>query len=436
MKGVVNFPAKPHQKAVLNDPHRHRCVVMHRRAGKTVMACFACLAELMSVRRPMPRIGYLAPYLKQAKQLAWDYLTNTVSQAPQHFQVNRGELSITFLPNKGKLTLWGADNIQAIRGQYFDFICIDEMADIDPGLWESVIVYTLADRQGRALVMGTPRGRMNQLYAMSRFHESDPDWSYHCYPVDQTDMIDAGELERLQRAVASGHLNEAIFQQEMHCSFNAALQGAIYGKEMDRLQADGRFTTIEFDASLPVMTAWDLGYADATAVIHIQRRGNQLHAIGYDEFTLMKLPDIIASLKGKPWAINYQAHYGPHDLMVTEYGSGNSRWQIAAGLGVEFEPPVNWSVEDGIESVRAMLPNLWISTKNGGDRLLEVLINYRYEFDDDHRCYKVRPLHDWTSHGADAMRMFAVAHDPTRFLREEASSRRGRRASSQLQWLF
>jgi len=38
IKGRVNFKPKPHQYAVMTDQHRHRCAVMHRRAGKTVMA--------------------------------------------------------------------------------------------------------------------------------------------------------------------------------------------------------------------------------------------------------------------------------------------------------------------------------------------------------------------------------------------------------------
>jgi phage terminase large subunit len=439
MHGIINFPAKAHQAALLNDQTRHRCFVGHRRCGKTVTAVFACIQEALSCPRPFPRIAYLAPYLKQAKKLAWDYLSNTVAQAPRHFEIHRGELTVKFRPNNATISLLGADNIDAIRGQYFDFIVVDEMADIDPGLWDSVLVYCLADRMGRALIMGTPRGRMNKLYDFYELGRSgdDPDWSSHMVRVDQTDMVHPSELERLQRMVAKGLISKSLYLQEMECSFAAALIGAIYGDQMDQLQAADRYTTIEYDASLPVMTSWDLGYADATAVIHWQRRGNQLLVIGYDEFTLTSLTDIIATLKGKPWAVNYSEHYGPHDIAVTEYGSGNSRWEIAQRLGFEFEPSVNWSKEDGIESVRAMLPNVWITNKNGGQRLLECLVSYRYEFDDDRKAYKVTPLHDWTSHACDAVRMFAVAQDPARFLKEASTrGRRGRGSSGQLQWTF
>jgi phage terminase large subunit len=440
MRGFVNFPAKPHQAAVLNDRTRNRCIVFHRRAGKTVLAVFACLEAVMTCTRPMPRVGFISPFLKQSKKLAWDYLANTVAQAPHVFDISKGELTVTFRPNAGKITLYGADNIDAIRGVYFDFVVVDEMADVDPALWDSVLVYCLADRSGRALISGTPRGRMNKLYEFALMGQdaAEPDWSYHCYTAEQTGMLPQGEIDRMKRQVEAGHLNRALYAQEMECSFNAALIGAIYGDEMNRLQAEGRYTSLSFDPSLPVMTAWDLGWADATAVWHIQRRGNQLHVIGYEEFSLTKLPDIIAALKAKPWAANYSEHFGPHDLNVTEYGSGNSRWQIADRLGFTFEVTPNWSKEDGIESVRSLLPMLWINTENGGGRALEVLVNYRFEFDADHRAFKVKPLHDWTSHGADALRMFAVAHDAARFgSGTSGNSRRRGRAGNQLeiQWL-
>src|SRR5262245_38153872 len=122
MRGVINFPAKPHQAAVLNDQTRHRVVVMHRRSGKTVCACFACLHAVMTCKLPMPRVGFISPFLKQSKKLAWDYLVNTVRQAPHVFDVSRGELTITYKPNGGKIELLGADNIDAIRGTFFDFV--------------------------------------------------------------------------------------------------------------------------------------------------------------------------------------------------------------------------------------------------------------------------------------------------------------------------
>src|SRR5262245_64483209 len=134
MHGAILFRAKPHQKAVLNDQTRHRCVVMHRRAGKTVTAVFALIEALLTCQRPHPRVAFISPFLKQSKKLAWDYLANTVSQAPHVFDISKGELTVNCRLNNGKAMLLGADNIDAIRGIYLDFVVVDEMADVDPNL--------------------------------------------------------------------------------------------------------------------------------------------------------------------------------------------------------------------------------------------------------------------------------------------------------------
>jgi hypothetical protein len=186
------------------------------------------------------------------------------------------------------------------------------------------------------------------------------------------------------------------------------LIGAIYGNEMDCLQNEGRFTTVRHDASLPVMTTWDLGYKDSTAIWFLQQVGSEIRAIEYQEWTLTSLVDIIKQVKDKPYI--YGEHFAPHDLRVREYGSGRSRRDIASELGIEFTLAPNWSIEEGIEAVQGILGHLWIDQKSA-DRGLECLVNYKFDYDDTLRCFKTKPLHSWASHGADALRMFAVARD-------------------------
>ena len=403
IKGRIKFRPKPHQLAVLSDKKRHRGVVMHRRAGKTVMAIFAGLEAQLSCKLPSPRIGYIAPYLKQAKRLAWDYLASVTNGGGDHFEIHQGDLTTRFVHNDAKFMLLGADNLEAIRGQYFDLIIVDELADCDPRLWHSVIRPALADRKGRAILMGTPKGRMNMLYELSQKEPDDPEWSFHKYDVTQTKMLDADEVEAARRDMPS-----ALFEQEFMCSFNAALVGAVYGAEMNKLQAEGRLLRIPHDPAFPVTTAWDLGYADATAIWYFQFIGSEVRAIEYEEHTLKSLVEIGALVRGKPYI--YDRHYGPHDLHQHELGSGNSRADILSRLGIEFEPPVNWPVEDGIEAVRAFIPHLFIDSANA-QMGLECLVNYEYVFDESARAFKTKPRHNWASHGADAIRMIAVAVD-------------------------
>jgi hypothetical protein len=408
VKGVINFKPRPHQKAVLDDKHRHRGVAMHRRAGKTVCATVDGWSNLLTCRLPSPRGVYIAPYLKQAKKLAWDYLRRMVRDNPPGlFTINESDLSITFQPRDAKLVLAGSDNVDALRGHYWDWCCIDEVADCDPRLWPEVIRPALADRKGRALIMGTPKGRMNLLYDLSRKPADDPDWSWHCYNVTQTNALDPEEVEAARR-----EMSEPLFEQEFMCSFNAALVGAIFGAEMTELQNAGRFTTVKYEKSLPVIASFDLGFADATAVWFLQVAGTEIRAIDYREWTLTSLVEIAADIHkmGYPRL----TCIGPHDLRVHELGSGRSRLEQMESLGLNFDIAPNWSIEDGIEATRLIFPHLWIDCAQ--ERALECLVNYKFAYDDVRRAFKVVPLHDWTSHCIDALRMFAVTHSANRQL--------------------
>jgi hypothetical protein len=436
IKGRINFDAKPHQRAVLNDRKRHRAAVMHRRAGKTVTAVFDGYETVLGCPLPSPRIVYIAPFLKQAKKLAWDYMASVAQSGNRYgefFDINKGELCITFLPKDSKFFLLGADNIDAIRGMYFDKAIVDELADCDPRLWTSVLRPALADRQGRGLLMGTPKGRMNMLYDLSKVAADDPDWSFHRYDVTQTDMLRPEEIEGARR-----DMSEAMFQQEFMCSFNAALVGAVFGREMDELQAARRLTTVKYDAALPIITAWDLGWADATSIGIYQRAGTEVRCIGYLELTFSKLPDSIRALREWCGARNIDLtgarHIGPHDLAVHELGSGMSRMHIAQQMGFEFEYAPKWSLADGVEAVRNLIPHLWIDEAEGM-RLLECCVNYSYGYDEQGRSFKTTPKHDWTSHGVDQLRMLAVTYDQSRTLSQpllfdDFNTGRGRRYAS------
>lgn len=425
IEGRIAIKPRPHQLAVLQSRKRHRAVNMHRRAGKTVTAILAALECQMTCKLPSPRIFYISPFLKQSKKLAWDYLASITQSGGDHFSINRSELTTTFKHNDGRIILAGADNIDSLRGVYCDLAIVDEVADVDPNLWGSVLRPALADRKGRALIMGTPKGRMNMLYDLS-LKADDPDWQYFQYDYTQTDMLDAAEVEAMRR-----EMSEAMFEQEMLCSFNAALIGAVYGKEMNALQAEGRFSKVAYDRQWPVFTAWDLGWRDATAVWFCQMIGNQVHVIDYREFAFQSLVEIAQEIRNYDYEYAGM-HYGPHDLYQHELGSGNSRADILSRFGFNFNPPVNWPLEDGIEAMRAMLPNVWID----GDkcrRLLECLVNYKYDVAPDGVSYKTKPAHNWSSHGCDAGRMLAVALDKS--IRPSATSRK-RRGDGDQGWLI
>jgi hypothetical protein len=196
------------------------------------------------------------------------------------------------------------------------------------------------------------------------------------------------------------------FAQEMECSFNAAVRGAYFGKVLAEAEEEGRICQVPYDPALPVSTSWDLGIADATAIWYLQvSPGGQIRLINYQEYHGASIPDIIREMRKLPY--QYNTHIAPHDIRVRELGTGTSRYEVAATNGVRFHICRNMPLMDGIDATRNMLRKTWIDT----DKCqlgLNFLQLYRADFNERTGVPSTRPLHDHTSHAADALRMFAV----------------------------
>lgn len=173
--------------------------------------------------------GYIAPYLKQAKQIAWRKLKRYVSETfgkdwkTIGIQKNESELWIQ-LPNGARIQLFGADNADAIRGLYFDGVVIDEIADMKSEVWNAVIRPALADRQGWALLIGTPKG-MNELYKFYQRGLKDPNWKSLIFPVNQTNLpwLPPSEVKALE-----DDMTESMYAQEMLCDFQASSDDVLF----------------------------------------------------------------------------------------------------------------------------------------------------------------------------------------------------------------
>ena len=142
--------------------YRFSVVVVHRRGGKTVDMINVLINAALSNNRGNGRYAYVAPYLKQAKQVAWDYVKEFSFMIPG-VSYNESELSVSF-SNGSKLRLYGSDNANAMRGLFFDGVVLDEYADMKPFVWGEVLRPTLSDHQGWAIFIGTPKG-------INAFHE-------------------------------------------------------------------------------------------------------------------------------------------------------------------------------------------------------------------------------------------------------------------------
>lgn len=197
---------------------RFSVLALHRRAGKTELAIMELLDKALQFDKDLGQFFYVAPYLKQAKAIAWARLKQKIEPLRQHeaVEVNEGELWVRFKHNGAMIRIFGGDNPDAMRGVRLDGVVIDEVAQIKPEVWNDIIQPALSDRKGWALFIGTPQGinLFSELYYRA---EALPDWHCARYTVFDTNAIDAEEVERLRR-----DMNETSFAREYLCDFTAA----------------------------------------------------------------------------------------------------------------------------------------------------------------------------------------------------------------------
>lgn len=377
---------------------RFAVLVAHRRFGKTVAAVNDLIRDALTIDLPNVRVAYIAPYLSQSKAVAWDYALEYTRDIPQ-IKVNHSELRIDF-PNGARFRLFGADNYNAMRGLYFDAVVLDEMADFPASAWPTVIRPAIVDRKGRATIIGTPKGK-NEFWEMYDYAKSHPEWWCRMFKASDTDILDADELEEAKRT-----MGEDRYEQEFECSFEAAIQGAYYAQEMKTATTTGRVTNVPYDPAVGVTTAWDLGIGDSTAIFFAQYVGQEIRIIDYYESSGVGLDHYAKVLSEKGY--HYVEHILPHDVQVKELGTGKSRIETLDALGIsDITIAPKLAVDDGIQAARSMIARCWFDEEDCA-RGIEALRQYRREFDERLKTWRGRPLHDWTSHGADAFRYLAV----------------------------
>ena len=209
--------------------YRFVVAVAHRRFGKTECAIASLVAAAIAEKRPDAMFGYIAPYLKQAKQIAWRklkrYVTVTFGRDWKALGIQKNEQELWIeIPNGARIQLFGADNADAIRGLYFDGIVIDEIADMRPDVWNGIIRPALADRMGWALLIGTPKG-MNELYKFYKRGLSDARWKSLMFSTTTTKLpwLPPEEIEALR-----DDMTESMFAQEMLCDFSASSDDVLF----------------------------------------------------------------------------------------------------------------------------------------------------------------------------------------------------------------
>jgi len=234
---MTNLNVKLHEKQleVFSDKTRFRIVAAGRRFGKSRLAAWMLLIE--ALKSTSKDVFYVAPTYQQAKDILWGLLKELGHEVIKQAHENT---SVLTLVNGRKIYLKGADRPDTLRGVGLAFVVIDEYADIKPNVWEQILRPALADVQGGALFIGTPKGR-NHFYELYQFAESgkDKQWTGFHYTSYDNPLIPASEIE-----AAKGSMSSFAFRQEFLASFEAASRD-IFKEEWIHIDetepSDGRY---------------------------------------------------------------------------------------------------------------------------------------------------------------------------------------------------
>ncbi len=422
---TIPYKPRPYFVPFHQRTQRFACIVAHRRAGKTV----ACINDLLrsALTNPYSRslYAYIAPTYAQAKATAFDYLIEATGPLiPFGAKVNQSELKVD-LPNGSTIRLFGADNYDTLRGLRLDGCVLDEYANIDPRAWTQVIRPALSDRRGYATFIGTPRGH-NHFYDIYRGTPENPTGlrnpkEWYTATLKASDLVPLNDLDpveaKRQNLLTSDELENAKRQsgddwyaQEYECDFEAANPGAYYGKQMADAQKQGRIGHFPWFPDRQVYTAWDIGGdRDATAIWFCQLQGKAVYLIDYIEAVGADSAPYAKTVLEKPYS--YAQHFLPHDAGPNRIGIDRSYTDFLRDHGLRNITVLPAGIrEHGINTARLLLPRCSfdsIRTELG----VNALRMYQTEWDEKNKIFKATPKHDWSSHGADAYRILAVALD-------------------------
>ena len=286
-----------------------------------------------------------------------------------------------------------------------DICWVEEAATVSKSSWD-VLIPTIRKEGSEIWISFNPELEEDETY--QRFVKKPPaesiviDMSWRDNPWFPGVLRQ--EMEELKARDYDAYLNV----WEGNCK--QTIEGAIYANEMRKAQAEGRITSVPYDASKPVHTFWDLGWADNTSIWFIQKVGLEYRVIDFYQNCRQAIQHYIQVLQQRPYI--YGKDYLPHDARAKQLGTGKSIEELLVGLGRKVDIVPRLSVLDGINATRTVFGACWFDADKCADGL-QALRRYRYDVDPDTGKTSKEPLHDENSHPADALRGFATSPDVT-----------------------
>jgi hypothetical protein len=394
---------------------KRACLVWHRRAGKD-----SSVLNYTS-KAMFERVGnywHLFPKQTQARRAIWNgvdgeghKIINRTFPKDLRIRESQQEMLIEYA-NGSTWQLCGSDNYDGLVGSNPVGVVFSEWSLCDPRAWD-YIRPMLAENGGWAIFIYTARGK-NHGYTLYEMAKRNENWHCELLTVDDTKRADGTPVigpEIIQEEKDAG-MSDDMIQQEYYCSFEAAIPGAIYGREIAQAYKDKRICKLPIETSLPVHTAWDLGISnsDAMSIWFFQVYGKEVRLIHYYEehnYGMEHYINYMHKFRDKH-NILWGEHLAPHDIEVRELMSGKSRRDQAREMGINFRTVTRPRRKaEGHQAVRMLFKQFWIDD-NYAALGLSCLSEYQYEFDEKKKVYRDQPLHNAASHGADAVQTLAL----------------------------
>lgn len=356
------------------------------------------------------------PEYEQARKAIWNAVNphtgrRRIDEAfPDEIRAGKDEQQMFIrFKNGSTWQVIGSDRYNSLVGSGVAGVTFSEFALCNPSSW-GYIRPMVEENDGWATFITTPRGR-NHAYAMFEMAKKSSRWFAEISNVHDTGALTDEQInESLEEYIAlyGEDLGRAQFEQEYLCSFNAAILGAFYAREMARLRAEGRVEEFEPHEGFPIHRAWDIGVRDDTSVWWFQVVAGRVYVL--DAYTAPggSISDHADAVYARGHDTTGSIDFVPHDAKVKEWGGDRTR--VESMLRHGFRPQVvpDLSKLDGIQAARITLGKAVFHTRCE-DVGLPALEQYRRDWDDERKMFKASEVHDWTSHLADAFRYLSVA---------------------------
>jgi len=384
------------QEEFFKNAKRFNVLVIHRRAGKTVVAILYLLIKALESKG---FYWYIAPTYKQAKAIAW-LILKAQWRKIQWSSFNESELIITLF-NWSRIRLFGSDTPDSLRWLDLQWVVFDEYSQQPSNIYSEIVFPMINANNGWVLWIWTPKGK-NSFYKLYQRALLDEKFYVTLLKVSQTKLLWLEQLED-----AKQEMTEEEYNQEYECSWTASIKWAVYWKELALAYQENRVKKGIYDDTLPVTTFWDLGISDAMAIWFIQVVWPEIRIIDRYANTWYWFEHYADVLIKKSY--RYEKHYFPHDIANRELATWTSRMETVKKLLWPecYMVPRN-TIESWISAGRLIFKYLYI--EEWLNEFLNNLSLYQYEYDDKKGTYRDKPRHDFTSHDADWFRYMATIY--------------------------